>query len=95
MTHAVRLHPERAAAVLQRLAPDPKKRIRHALRALADDPSPAHAELDIKRLATDEKEPVVYRLRVGEWRVVFAVRGSTVYVNRIFHRSEGYGWMES
>lgn len=47
--------------------------------------------LDVKRLDGDPGQPM-YRLRVGEWRLAFTV-DSAVVVLRIFHRSEGYGWL--
>jgi ParE-like toxin of type II ParDE toxin-antitoxin system len=75
-------------------APGPKKRLREALRALASDASGTQAGLDVKELDRDHKEPRVYRLRLGDWRVAFVVRGHEVLVIRIFPRHEGYGWME-
>ncbi|AIY90021.1 hypothetical protein GACE_0975 [Geoglobus acetivorans] len=46
---------------------------------------------DVKKLV-GTKEPPLFRLRVGEYRIVFWVDwdSKTIYVERIFHRSEGY-----
>lgn len=51
--------------------------------------------LDVKRLDLPDREAPVYRLRVGDWRVVYLVAGTDVLVVRIFHRSEGYQWLET
>lgn len=34
----------------------------------------------------------MYRARVGDWRIAFTV-DKAIVVLRIFHRSEGYGWL--
>lgn len=92
MPFQVVLHPRQAAAVLDRLPRADATRIRAGLRRLADDPFTPHPGADIRRLSTDEEDPVL-RLRVGEYRCVYVVTRREVRVVRIFHRSEGYGWM--
>lgn len=94
MRARVRLDPDLAASILRSLPPATKKRIRDALRALAEDLTGINHRLDIRELDRDEREPRVYRLRVGDWRIVFLRRPSQVQVIRIFHRRQGYGWME-
>lgn len=42
---------------------------------------------DVKRLTVSTPE---YRLRVGGYRVLFEVEGSTIVVYRIRHRREAY-----
>jgi len=42
---------------------------------------------DVKRLV-DFHPP--YRLRVGDWRVLFDVVGPRVLVQRVLHRSQAY-----
>lgn len=73
------------------LAPEPKKRIRAALRAIREDPRAE--ELDVKLLRTDG-DFRVYRARVGTYRIVYSPQGEHTYVWRIMHRSEDYGWLE-
>lgn len=94
MIQRVRLDPLYAAPVLTRLPPVPKKRIRKALRTLREDPTGLTTGLKVKRL---DREPTVreaYRLRIGEWRLAFVVEGEDLYVLKIFHRDEGYDWLE-
>lgn len=87
----VLLDPIHAAPVLKRVEPTVRRRLRHALRLLAKDPGGLSSKLDVKRLDADAGQPM-YRLRVGEWRVAFTVDTAVVAL-RIFHRSEGYGWL--
>ena len=78
--------------ILASLPPAPKRLMRAALDALAEDPRP-HG-FDWKRLETAETSEPAYRLRVGDYRVVYVVRGAQTRVVRIFHRREGYRWMQ-
>lgn len=90
----VLLHPTRAAAVLRASDPSVRRRLKAALKALADDPSGQAGRLDVKRLDTDEAGPVMHRLRVGDWRIAFTVEKGALVVLRVFHRSDGYAWLD-
>lgn len=87
----VLLDPHRAAPIFASLAPETKRRVKKALRRLGEDPTGTTSRLDVKRLDVEEGQPM-YRLRVGEWRIAFTV-ADAILVLRIFHRSEGYGWL--
>lgn len=50
--------------------------------------------VDVAQLVLDAPGWPVFRLRVGDWRVVFRARGEDLEVVRVFHRREGYGWLE-
>jgi mRNA interferase RelE/StbE len=66
-----------------------QQRVRGAIRALADDPTPAES------IMMRGKGIGLYRLRVGSYRVVYRVQAErvTVLVIRIGHRGEVYrGW---
>jgi mRNA interferase RelE/StbE len=43
--------------------------------------------VDIKKLAGGRDE---YRLRVGDYRVLFRRSGGTIFIGRVFHRREAY-----
>lgn len=73
------------------LAPGPKKRIRAALEAIREDPRPEG--FDVKVLRKDGPDRY-FRVRVGDYRIVYAPRGKHTYVFRIMHRSEGYEWFD-
>ena len=67
---------------LRRLPPSDMARIAEAVQALADDPRPP----DIVQLEQD-----VYRLRVGDYRVIYKVLDEEriILIGRIVRRSEG------
>lgn len=94
MRRRVLLDPRDAAPVLKHVHPTVRKELKEALRRLADDPSGRSARLDVKELRTQHPHGPAHRLRVGEWRAVFLVRKDRVLVLRVFHRSDGYGWLE-
>lgn len=70
-----------------------RARMRRALRRLPDDPSGTSTGLDVKRLQTPG-DPPAFRLRIGDWRACWLLRDDTIDVVRIFHRREGYGWLD-
>jgi len=67
---------------LERMSPDVARRIRSKIERLSNDLAG-----DVKRLTNYSPE---YRLRVGDWRVLFNVAGDTVSIERISHRSDAY-----
>src|SRR2546423_15698271 len=72
-----------ARAGLDRLSADVARRILRKIDRMRHDLAG-----DVKRL----KEFVPnYRLRVGDWRVLFDVDRSTIVVHEIKHRAEAYG----
>ncbi len=42
---------------------------------------------DVKRLRNFKPD---YRLRVGDWRVLFSIEGSTIIIHHVSHRSSAY-----
>ena len=88
----VLLDPVHAAPVLRHIAPDVRKRLKHALRLLSKDPSGRLHRIDVKRLDVDAGPPM-YRARIGDWRIAFTVDDALV-VLRVFHRDDGYGWLQ-
>jgi mRNA interferase RelE/StbE len=71
---------------LSRMDPAIAKRIRSKVLTLAGDPNAANN--NVKKLVGVEG----YRLRVGDWRVIYTLkhRTMTVVVVRVGHRSEVY-----
>lgn len=65
-----------------------RQRVHAALRELA-----ATNRGDVKRLKGTRGREDLYRLRVGDYRVVFARSGTEIRVTRILHRHEGYDWL--
>jgi mRNA interferase RelE/StbE len=70
-----------------------KKRVKDALANLEDNPFRKRSGSDIKKLVTPD-EPLLYRLRVGDYRAIYFVVENDVKVTEIIHRSNGYKWLE-
>jgi mRNA interferase RelE/StbE len=81
--HEVRLHPE-AVRAFGKLRGRLRDRIENAIDGLAADPRPFGA---VKLAGRDD-----YRIRVGDYRIVYAVDDAEllVLVARIAHRREVY-----
>lgn len=78
------------ATAIRSLSPAPKRAVRQAFDLLAQDRfAPG---LDIRLLRGSG--PAKFRVRVGDYRIVFVVLERETRVLRVFHRSEGYGWLE-
>jgi mRNA interferase RelE/StbE len=67
---------------LEKMSPDVRRRIRSKIQRLSNGLAG-----DVKRLTNVSPE---YRLRVGDWRVLFNVDGDTIFIEHVSHRSEAY-----
>ena len=67
---------------MMNLSPDIAKRVTRKIEALQNNLAG-----DVKRLVNYKPE---YRLRVGDWRVLFDLAGPVIRVWRVVHRSEAY-----
>lgn len=81
MRYEIEFRP-RALRDLQRLSPDISRRIERKLELLRQDLSG-----DVKKLVGHASG---WRLRVGDWRVLFERERELLVVHRIVHRSEAY-----
>ncbi len=70
-----------------------QRRIKKALSALGENPFRKRSGADIKKLE-GSFNPAFYRLRAGDFRVVYAIVGNEVRVTTIMRRNAGYGWLE-
>lgn len=87
MTFRVTLS-ETAIRQLRKLSGESRRRITRSLRFLEEDPFRSRPKTDI--MPIKGTEPVKYRLRVGDYRVVYIVVRSEVKVIEIFVRGRGY-----
>jgi mRNA interferase RelE/StbE len=73
-----------AAAVreLEKMSPEVARRVQSKIRRLADGLSG-----DVKRLTKHTPE---YRLRVGDWRVLFDIEADMISIEHVSHRSQAY-----
>ncbi len=81
MKYTIEFRPK-ALRDLKRLSPDVSRRIEVKLQLLCQDMTG-----DVKRLTNFTPG---WRLRVGDWRVLFQPQTSRLIVYRIVHRSEAY-----
>ncbi len=87
MTYRVTLS-ETAVRQLRKLEKADRDRIVRGLKVLEEDPFRPRPKADIRLL--EGTEPKKYRLRIGEYRAVYAVVGSEVRVIEVFARGRGY-----
>jgi len=78
-----------AVRQLNRFPRETERRIRSKLAFLAEDPYHARAGADI-RLLWGQDDPPLYRLRVGDYRVLYFVLKEDVRITEILHRSQAY-----
>ena len=89
MLYQVKVH-RTVAKSLERLEPKLRERIKSALRRLAEDPYQPRAGVDIVRLTGTKGRQDLYRLRVGDYRAIYAIENKVIYVTDLFHRGKGY-----
>ncbi|MEA1869542.1 MAG: type II toxin-antitoxin system RelE/ParE family toxin [Euryarchaeota archaeon] len=65
-----------------------QERIKNALRELEINPNQPRPKADIKPLK--KTMPQKHRIRVGEYRIIYLIEGSTVHVIEVFRRGRGY-----
>jgi len=82
MTDTVQLLPD-AVKAIEKLSPDVRRRIIGKVERMQENLAG-----DIKRLTNYSPE---YRLRVGDWRVLFEVEETVIVIYDILHRSKAYG----
>jgi len=92
MVFLIRLHPD-AVKFLEGLEPETKERLKSGIKSLEMDPFKSHPHSDIKKLKGRKKRDELYRLRIGNYRVIYAVEESTIYVLEIIPREKGYDWL--
>ena len=89
MPYKVRLHRE-VAKTLERMSPQLRSRIVRGLGALEANPYEPRPGADIVRLRGTKDREDLFRLRIGEGRVIYAVEAEVVYVTDIFHGGKIY-----
>jgi mRNA interferase RelE/StbE len=57
---------------------------------LAENPYESRPGVDIVRLAGTKGRQDLYRLRVADYRAIYAIESRVVYVTDLFHRGKGY-----
>tara|TARA_Y100000310_G_C20614074_1_gene779631 strand:- start:197 stop:469 length:273 start_codon:yes stop_codon:yes gene_type:complete len=68
-------------------------KLKQRIAFLGEDPFKPRPLVDIKKLK-GFSNPSIYRLRVGDFRVIYTVEDETVKVTDIFRRGKGYKWLD-
>ena len=77
----------RAERELARIPKDIQQRIADAIPPLAEDPVHARSGLDVARLEGGKN---TWRLRVGNYRILYEVEPESIKMTRVVHRSIAY-----
>lgn len=75
------------------LMPEIQRRMKKAFDELSEDPYENRSGADIKKLRGGGEIPF-YRIRVGDYRIVYAIVENEVRITAIINRKKGYGWLE-
>lgn len=89
MPRRISLHRE-ALKTFQKLSAAERRRVKDVLTRLADDPFTPRPGADIKRLKGTRDRGDLFRVRIGELRVVYAAERDEILVTQLFRRGEGY-----
>ncbi len=84
---------ETAIKELSKLEPEIKERIKNKLLLLEEDPFKSRPLADIKKLK-GFSNPFLYRLRIGDYRLIYTIQEKFVKIVHIFPRGKGYAWLE-
>ncbi|QLC50597.1 type II toxin-antitoxin system RelE/ParE family toxin [Methanolobus zinderi] len=88
MKYQVSIHPH-VRKLLTALDLETKNRLVEGLRKLEYDPFAN----DIKKLKGTRGRQDLYRLRIGDYRAIFAIEDDMIYVLEIITRGHGYKWL--
>ena len=89
MKYKVKLH-QMAVKFLKDLDERVRDRTKRSIRQLQEYPIRSRPGADIKRLVGTKGRQDLFRLRVGDFRVIYAVEGDAVWVTEIFSRGKGH-----
>lgn len=70
-----------------------KDRIRKGLKELSIQDLEKTGRLDIKKLHGIKNREDLYRLRVGDYRIIFFEDKTMIKIIQILHRSKAYEWL--
>lgn len=67
-----------------------KKHLKATIRELAEDPHISRPKADIKKLSGTKGREDAYRIRTGDYRIVYSIENKKIYITTIFHRGKDY-----
>ena len=84
---------ETAVKQFKKLESKTQRIIKTHLKELSDDPFTKRSKADIKELK-GFRNPDLYRLRIGKFRVIYTVIEQEVKVTELIRREKGYSWID-
>ena len=87
MSYEIRLHPK-AASFLSKRNQATKEQLKSKIKILGNHPKLKRSGADIKKIR--DANPEAYRLRIGDYRVIYVVEDGVVWITEIMHRQKGY-----
>ena len=79
---------ETAVRQIRKLPSDQRNRVVRGVRVLEEDPFRPRPRADIRPI--EGTDPRKYRIRIGDYRAVYAVLGRDVKILELFTRGRGY-----
>lgn len=70
-----------------------QKRVKKVFEALKENPYQNRSGADIKKLSGSFK-PELYRIRIGEKRIIYSISDNIVKITRILPRKKAYKWLD-
>jgi len=89
MAYRVLVH-RKAKDTYDNLPPETQKRVKKALQELTKDPFKPRTNADIRKLSGTKGRKPAYRVRVGDYRIVYDIDGKDILVTILFHRGKEY-----
>lgn len=89
MSHKVMIHPK-ARKELRLLSEMTQEKITEKLKALSREFNKPKSKLDVRKIKGTKKDVLLFRLRVGDYRVVFEFADDVIWVAKISHRKDSY-----
>jgi mRNA interferase RelE/StbE len=89
MSYEIRVHPK-AVKGLRRLPEAAQDLIREKLRELSENLNKPKSKLDVRKMRGKKKDPQLFRLRMGDYRIVFELSDEIIWIARISHRKDSY-----
>jgi len=75
---------------LDKLNKAQKQKIVDALQELSTDPFTNRSKVDIKKLIGIKNNIDLYRLRVGQYRIIYEISQDSIWISEIVKRSSAY-----
>ena len=83
----VLIHPS-AEKTMNKLSFEIKQKIKTIIKKLSEDPY--SKQIDVKKLKGLGNKPDLFRLRCGEYRIIYAIKEDKIWITDIFKREKGY-----